>query len=227
MEYPKINSLWKREGWYFDQGKKKSREYQKGRQSFIIGDYAREEFGNIKKWKIDEKIDGTNVRIHFKQVDNYRIKPSIYGRTGFSVVQENLLPCLENIATWENCDRLLEKTNQSYEVWLFGEGYGPKIQAAGEKYCANPGFILFDVCINGKWLPRDAVKEIAEKLSLPVVPEIGIFSESEIVEYVKSKPLSKCSIEQQVIEGIVARAHPMVLFPNGDQVVWKLKCKEF
>jgi len=48
MEYVKINSLWKRQGWYFEEGKKNNPEYQKGRQSFIIGDYSEPEFGNVK-----------------------------------------------------------------------------------------------------------------------------------------------------------------------------------
>ncbi len=29
MKYVKIHSLWKRQGWYFDQDKKKSPDYQK------------------------------------------------------------------------------------------------------------------------------------------------------------------------------------------------------
>lgn len=51
MEYPKINSLWKRHGWYFDIKDRKacSEEKQAFRQSFIEGDYACPEFGSINK----------------------------------------------------------------------------------------------------------------------------------------------------------------------------------
>jgi len=65
MLYPKINSLYKRHGWYFDEKDKKntSSELQKNRQSFIIGDYACPEFESINRWQIDEKIDGTNIRV--------------------------------------------------------------------------------------------------------------------------------------------------------------------
>lgn len=52
MQYPKIHSLWKRQGWYLEEGKKNNPEYQQGRQSFIIGDYALPEFEIINKlWK--------------------------------------------------------------------------------------------------------------------------------------------------------------------------------
>ena len=65
MEYPKINSLYKREGWYFDEKIKKNtpENMQKKRQSFIIGDYSLNEFMLINQWEVYEKIDGTNVRI--------------------------------------------------------------------------------------------------------------------------------------------------------------------
>lgn len=65
MEYPKINSLYKRNGWYFDEKEKRSCDpsRQPLRQSLIIGDFACPEFASINKWQIDEKIDGTNVRI--------------------------------------------------------------------------------------------------------------------------------------------------------------------
>lgn len=49
MKYPKINTLWKRE-----------EEANKSR--IIIGEYALEECGLIKKWQVQEKIDGTNIR---------------------------------------------------------------------------------------------------------------------------------------------------------------------
>lgn len=63
MIYPKINSLWKRQGWYLEGDKKKSADYQAGRQSFIVGDYAQPEFGIFKYWHVEEKIDGTNIRL--------------------------------------------------------------------------------------------------------------------------------------------------------------------
>ena len=69
MEYPKINSLWKREGWYFNE-KDKLGIQRSGRQSLIPGDYADPAFAAIKRWRVDEKIDGTNIRIFFNQTED-------------------------------------------------------------------------------------------------------------------------------------------------------------
>jgi hypothetical protein len=88
-------------------------------------------------------------------------------------------------------------------------------------------FILFDIWVNGWWLMRLSVREISKRLGIDIVPEIGIMTENEIVEYVKSKPLSNCSMNPQMMEGIIARSEPLVCFRNGKPVVWKLKCKEF
>jgi ATP-dependent RNA circularization protein (DNA/RNA ligase family) len=224
MEYVKINSLWKRQGWYFEEGKKNNPEYQKGRQSFIIGDYSEPEFGNVKKWRVDEKVDGTNIRIIYQDG-----KVRFGGRTKDAQIPCHLLDYLQkNFGDW-NFSRVFPcEQNQNYpHVILFGEGYGSKIQAVGGNYREDAGFILFDVWIDGWWLKRDDAKEIANKFGIEVVPHIGIMTEEEIVNFVKSKPLSQCSRIPQMIEGVVCRSEPLTLFRNGKPIMFKLKCKEF
>jgi len=233
FEYVKINSLWKREGWYFDQDKKNSTDYQKGRQSFIVGDYACPEFGNIKKWHVTEKVDGTNIRISLKLfvLSDKPLRVEFAGRTDKACLQPHLLKYLQDKFTVDLVHsatgiQVPDGKNDSF-VMLYGEGYGSNIQAAGPNYCSDPKFILFDVIIGNHWLSRESVKDIARKLDVPFVPEIGIFTEEEIVEYVKSKPLSLCSEYPQMMEGVVCRAEPMVYDRYGKPVMFKLKCKEF
>ena len=223
-EYPKIHSLWKREGWYFDQDKKNSPDYQNGRQSFIIGDYAQPEFGNIKKWHVEEKVDGTNIRILYISG-----KVFIGGRTKNAQIPAHLLKYLQETFT----EDILNKTfpaeeDKSYpNVMLYGEGYGPKIQACGGNYRKDPGFILFDVKCGPRWLQRVDVRTIAMKLNVKSCPDIGIMEERDIVEYVKSKPKSLCSETPQIMEGVICRSEPLMLFRNKLPIMWKLKCKEF
>lgn len=227
MEYIKINSLWKREGWHFDPEKKKSPDYHNGKK-FIIGDYSEPEFGNIKKWHVEEKIDGTNIRLLFKQVDGQRLLPSIMGRTSAAQIPCHLFSYLQTLATWENFDKTFTELKENdFEVYLFGEGYGPKIQAVGGNYRKDVGFILFDIMINQWWLKREDVKSIADKLSIPMAPSLGIMSEEEVIEFVKSKPLSQASMIPQMMEGVICRSEPLMLFRNGKPMIWKLKCKEF
>ncbi len=218
MEYPKIQSLWKREGWYFDENKKKDPKYQSGRQSFIIGDYASEEFANIKKWHVDEKVDGTNIRIFYKDS-----KVWFEGRTSKAQLPPKLLKYLQDHFTIERMKACFPNLD---DLILFGEGYGPNIQSGGN-YRKEIGFILFDTKIVNWWLKREDVEITAQNLEIPVVPSFGIMREEEIVDLVKSKPLSKCSEIDQVIEGVVCRSEPLMLYRNGNPIKFKLKCKEF
>lgn len=228
MEYVKINSLWKREGWYFDQDKKKSLDYQKGRQSFIIGDYADPEFGCIKKWRVDEKVDGTNIRIFYQAgqlLDENVRSVKFGGRTKDAQLPTHLLSYLQDHFTTDILSEVFP--GPLADVILFGEGYGHKIQGCGGNYRKDVGFILFDVWVGGWWLKREDVRLIAEQLNIPMVPDLGVMTEEEIVEFVKSKPLSRCSDTPQMMEGIIARSEPLMLFRNGKPLMWKLKCKEF
>lgn len=223
MEYVKINSLWKRQGWYFEEGKKNNPDFKNNRQSFIIGDYSDPEFGNIKKWLVDEKIDGTNVRICFNNTLTFQ------GRTKDAQMPCHLLARLQEIFTFEKMAEVFPIIPEgSYRnVILFGEGYGPKIQKGGGNYRNEVGFILFDIFIDGWWLKREDVKQIAGILGIEVVPEIGMMTEEEIIDFVKSKPLSRCSIVHQMMEGVVCRSEPLMLFRNKKPLMFKLKCKEF
>jgi hypothetical protein len=235
MEYPKIHSLFKREDWYFKEDVKA--KPQVGRQSLIEGDYALPEFGNVQKWLVQEKIDGTNVRIFFEGLFNEteerlsnEIKSdlaiSIYGRTNNADVPKPLIDHIKSIFTWEKLIEIFPP-QKVRRVLFFGEGYGARIQKGGGNYRKDMGFILFDVQIGDTWLKQEDVKDIAEKLGIPYAPIIGIMTEEEIVAYVKSKPLSLCSEDPQVLEGIVARSEPLMLLRNGDPLMFKLKCKEF
>lgn len=219
MEYPKIHSLWKRHGWYFDEDKKNAKRYQDGRQSFIEGDYAIPAFANIKYWQVQEKIDGMNIRVNY---NNSTI--SVHGRRSDSMMPPDLLTHLRSVFTQ---DKMIESFPDTPNVWLFGEGYGPKIQAGGGNYRSSQGFILFDIKVNSWWLEQSAVEEIAEKLGVPYAPIIGNMTYQEIVDYVKSQPKSLCSITEQVMEGIIARPNPLLLQRNGDPLIMKLKCKEY
>ena len=212
MEYPKIQSLWKRE--------------PNEKKSLIPGDYSEPEFGNIRRWRVDEKIDGTNIRISY--VKNSFVPIMFDGRTSKAQIPTNLIKVLSSKFQNQTSYDLFEKVFPSADkVILFGEGYGPKIQSSGSNYRKEPGFMLFDVFIVGWWIKREDVVEIASKLEIDVVPSLGIMEECEIVEFVKSNPLSKCSYVPQRIEGVVCRSEPLVLFRNQKQVMWKLKCRDF
>ncbi len=212
MKYPKINTLWKREEGSSNKGK------------ILIGNYSLDEITNIKQWAVQEKIDGTNIRIHYHL---HQGNPFIefHGKTDDASIPRHLLKHLQSYFTVERLFKSFDViTNPS--IVLYGEGYGPKIQSGGN-YRKDAGFILFDIKIGSWWLKQELVKQIAQELDIPYAPIIGIMTEKQIVEYVKSKPLSLCSITPQVMEGIIARTPDLLLLRNGDRLMWKLKCKDF
>lgn len=241
MEYPKINSLYKREGCGIYNEEKHRYECdleKKPRKSaLIIGDYACEEFTNVNRWTVTEKVDGTNVRIFFTR-ENGTPKLQFLGRTDNSQFPTTLLSYLQETFPIEKMDAQFK--DASYVI-LFGEGYGPKIQNGGY-YRKDVGFALFDVYINGWWLERTAVREIAMLLGIPHAVHLihkdilGLYNAfweiDEIVEYVKKKHFSMMTEnetykEPHVMEGIVARSEPLMLFRNKLPVMFKLKCKDF
>jgi len=221
VEYFKINSLWKRQEYVKDK--------PKGTHGhLIVGDYSEPEFGNIKHWRVSEKVDGTNIRIFF----NSHLKElhvSFSGRTDNAQLPPHLLEYLQSHFTSERLCSVFkpDESGRIPSVFLFGEGYGPKIQSGGGNYRKDAGFILFDVIVDNWVLKVEDVKEIALKLEIPMVPDLGVMRESEIVEFVKSKPMSQCSHVPQMMEGVVCRSEPLMLFRNRRPVMFKLKCKEF
>jgi ATP-dependent RNA circularization protein (DNA/RNA ligase family) len=207
LKYPKINTLWKR-----DENNK-----------FVIlpGDYSKEEFKAISQWRVTEKIDGTNIRVIWDMAteDNIVFK----GRTDKAQIPVFLLDSLKETFTKE----LFEKHFPESQVVLYGEGYGNKIQSVGKKYRKDNGFILFDAWIDGWWIEQHNVKDIAKKLGIKDVPDLGIMSTEDIIDLVKSKPKSKESSEELISEGVVVRSEPLMLFRDGTPIMWKLKVKDY
>jgi ATP-dependent RNA circularization protein (DNA/RNA ligase family) len=224
MLYPKINSLWKRQGWYLDEGKKHNRDYQAGRQSFIIGDYACDEFPMIKKWRVEEKIDGTNIRVTIYNDSCIEFG----GRTDDAMLPAHLYKYLTQTFTPGLKELLFKLIPSATKIVLFGEGYGPKIQKGGGNYRDDVGFILFDCWAGSRWSTRQELKELAVLLNLPTPYDYGLMTEEEIIELVKSKPNSLTAVRPMTIEGVICRSEPLMIANLDNRpIMWKLKCKEF
>ncbi len=209
MDYPKTNSLFKR---------------SPDDHSLILNDYSCKEFELISHWRVEEKIDGTNVRIVYDPQADDANKITVFGRAKDSQMPTHLGEFIKNHITLEKLRTAFPEAQSG--VILYGEGYGNNIQAAGPSYQKEVGFMLFDILAGPWWLTREVVQEKASLLQLPTPPDLGIMTKQEILELVQSKPSSKCSIKPQVIEGIVARTEPLMLFRNGKPIMWKLKVKD-
>lgn len=236
MDYPKIETLFNRD----EKFKVKEDEIRLP------------EFCNVKQWWITEKIDGMNIsvtyRMTYKTIATIGLdminEPSgreivFGGHTEKAQIPKFLLDYLREIFTQQKLDNAFPELELSSDITLYGEGYGAKIQSGGNYRPKTVSFRLFDVWITdsknplgGWWLEPESVKDVAEKMGLKPVPEIGIMTLEETVKFVKSKPKSIVAGEEggnhdYLMEGIVARTKPLMFNRKGQRVIWKLKHKDF
>lgn len=191
----------------------------------IEGKYRSKEVEFLKDniWEFTEKVDGTNVRVIW---DGYKV--SFGGRTDKAEIPTHLLEKLNILFGGEVKEQLFEQLFREKEVVLFGEGYGPKIQACGSSYVDEVDFILFDVAINGKYLSRNNVNEIATYFNIKSVPVIFKGTLEEGVKYVKSNPTSVIAKDKTLpMEGLVARPMIELYSSNGERIIVKIKYKDF
>lgn len=205
-EYEKIETLFLRD----DKTKK-----------LVEGKYRNETVEFLKNidWEFTEKIDGTNIRVYW---DGHKVQ--YLGRTDKAQIPSQLMNRLIELFGGDVNEEIFEQHFGENEVMLIGEGYGAKIQSGGD-YRSDNDFILFDVCINGNYQPREAVKGIAGYFNIDVVPTIMIGKLEEGVKYVKSKP--KSTIGTANMEGLVARPKVELKDRCGNRLIVKIKVRDF
>lgn len=220
-KYPKIMSVYERD---------------KKTHKFLIGRYSTPEIKYLKynQWIFTEKVNGKNIRI------KYNGEEIIYtGRSEESHLELLLVYKLDELfKSFEGRQRLekvfpsdpnFEKVCSSMEemeIYLYGEGYGDKIQKGGENYIKDSvDFVLFDVCINGIWLERNNVDDIANKLSIKSVPIIGQGTLEDAINMTKKGFKSQWG--DFIAEGIVLRPKVELFTRKGERVITKVKYKDF
>lgn len=213
MEYPKIQTIFKRDS----------------NNIIIPNSYTKEEFQWLKdcKFRAEEKIDGTNIRIELHILDDGSVVHSFEGRTGRAVIPVHLL---EKLNVLFPSDKLREVFGEyiGSHITLYGEGYGHKIQGGGGYIPNDVNFILFDVKVDNWWLTREAVEQIAEALSIDVVPIIGYMTIGEACEFVANGFTSRIAQDPNLIaEGLVLKTPFNLLMRDGERIVLKVKNVDF
>ena len=206
-EYHKIETLFERD--------------TEGSKKLIPGQWRNEtvQFLAENYWMFTEKIDGTNIRVHW---DGHKV--TFGGRTERAQIPVKLVAFLNETFGGETNAQLFEQKFGETEVTLYGEGYGPGIQNGGA-YRSDVSFILFDALIGDIWLRRDSVEDIAATFGIDAVPVLGIGTLDEAIAIVKDAP--KSTIGTAPMEGIVARPLVEVLDRCGKRVIVKIKVRDF
>lgn len=202
-EYHKIQSVFKR-----DEKTKK----------FILGDWSLPELGYLKDlwWDWDEKIDGTNIRIHWDGANR-----TFGGRTDNASIPATLVKRLEELFP-------VEKLKTSFgdgPATLYGEGFGAKIQSGGSYIPDGQDFILFDVLVGEWWLTRVNVAEVADSLGLRITQIVGDGTLEGAINYVRAG--FKSAIGTADAEGLICRPKVQLFNRKGERIIVKVKTRDF
>lgn len=179
------------------------------------------EFLQDNVWEWTEKIDGTNIRIHW---DGHQV--SFGGRTDNAQIPAPLVNRLNELFGGETNAQLFEQKFGETEITLYGEGFGAKIQKGGGLYKSDGvDFILFDARVGDLWLTRDSVEDIGKAFNLRVVPVVLRCDIETAVKYVKTNPLSTIGVN--MMEGLVGRPMEEMRDRRGNRIIVKLKVRDF
>lgn len=207
MEYTKIPNIYKREEF--------------GNNKLIEGKFSTPELEYLAKadWVWTEKVDGTNIRIMW---DGHSV--TFGGRTDKTQIPAHLVNKLNELFGGTNKEEIFEQHFGETPVILFGEGYGEKIQKGGGLY-GPVNFILFDVFINGVWIKREDVSEIAHTFGILCVPVVGHGDLYAAVEEIRKHP--KSMLRDAELEGFVCRPACELRDRMGNRIIVKIKCRDF
>lgn len=221
LKYPKIDTLYDRDGKYI-----------------IVGKLRRQEFGNIIRWSITEKIHGTNTRVTL-----FDYGEVVYGgKTDEAIMPSELLEYLKKIFMPEKMketfwfpDKPIPKS-----ATIYGEGYGPGVVPGSGAYRKDVSFRLFDCLVISEgnwWLERKDLEDVAMKLGIKCVPILGVIDflpvASEQIEKIfldnrdRLVAIEEDGMVNMIPEGIIAKTDELLFNRKGERVMWKLKIKDF
>ena len=192
-----------------------------GDKRLIWGDYRNEtvEYLADNMWQFTEKIDGTNIRVHW---DGHNVE--IGGRTDRAQIPKHLMDYLSATFLTPEVEELFEQAYGEKNVILFGEGYGAKIQNGGD-YRSDVSFILFDVLIGDNWQSREWVEATAKMFNVDVVPIVLEGTIGDGIDYVMQH--NDSTIGKAVMEGVVGRPKVEMKDRFGNRIIVKIKWKDF
>ena len=115
-------------------------------------------------------------------------------------------------------------------VYIYGEFFGKKIQNGGNYDKDKNRFSIFDICVQGWFVPIDMLNNYAEKLGLDVAPYIGQMTIEEAEKMVMKgfkTLIPNVSNPDYLEEGIVARPIIPIKDPRGKRIIVKIKTCDY
>jgi hypothetical protein len=115
-------------------------------------------------------------------------------------------------------------------VYIYGEFFGKKIQAGGNYDKDKNRFSIFDICVQGWYVPIDMLNDYVQKLGLDVAPYIGQMTIEEAEKMVMKgfkTTVPNVSNPDYLAEGIVARPVVPIKDPRGKRIIVKIKTCDY
>ena len=170
-------------------------------------------------WIVSEKIDGTNIRVHW---DGHRVEWS--GRTDASQLPKEVESLLQE--TFGESEIIFEQNFGEKEVYLFMECYGGKIQ--GGLYGGKERLIGFDVMIGDTYLDKMVIKDIFDKFGVETVEFRVVPNLQVAIDYVMNyaEPSEHCDDKKNEIEGLVCVPAVRLYDHQGKRIIVKIKKKD-
>lgn len=183
----------------------------------IPGEWKTQEFEYLAglDWGWTEKLDGTNVRVIYDGQGGR----SFAGKTDNAQFHPALLAHLQGA--------IGDSPFGDKPAVLYGEGIGEKIQGGGD-YCEGHQFVLFDVLVNGVWLDRYDVEDVARALRVPAVPLVMMDRPDGAANHVRLGLASLFARRApRPMEGLVGRPLVELQDKQGRRIIAKIKTKDF
>lgn len=172
-----------------------------------------------------EKIDGTSAHLKF-MLDENTDKCNL---TYFSGGAKH-----ENFISIFNHDELYQKfvALGHYNIIVFGEAYGGKMQGMSHTYGKELRFVAFDVKVGETWLNVENANGVCEKLGLDFVSYNKISTSLKDIDAERDAPsiqAVKNGIidEPKIREGVVLRPIEEFRDNQGARIICKHKRDEF
>jgi len=111
-------------------------------------------------------------------------------------------------------------------VYIYGEYFGQGVQKCGGRYFDKNDFHVFDIEVQGWWIPKDMRDAYCKGLGLKTVPFVGIATLADFEKMVTDGFTTKVEGVKDptlIEEGIVARPLVPVCDTRGRRVIVKIK----
>ena len=189
-------------------------------------------------WWAEEKIDGTNTRVHWDGRTGFKFA----GRSDKAQMQPQQDEALVALFNDEMVERFVKNAVPS--ITIYGECFGRGIQKGG--HYGHPQFRMFDVLYTsqrgvGRYWERTQVWDLSYNNEIPVAPLLGKWDLHEAVVRTTTgipsltakhhlsdlEGFNPETVQLPMSEGVIMRPEVELRDGFGERVILKIKTKDF